>query len=202
MDPADDFAMARSDDDHDRLGHGTACAGLILTIAPDAEVVPIRVFGNQLETSPGTLQAGLLWAIEQGLHLVNLSLGTVLEGTLRPLYAACEKARRQNTIVVAAGHNSRSWSYPAIFENVVGVTADRFASPFEYRYQPDEAHECVAWGHEQPVLWLGGERTVKWGTSFAAPNITGIIALFLERWPDATLEQIRELLQKYALAAE
>jgi hypothetical protein len=163
-------------------------------------VHPVRVFGGDLETSPGTLQAGILWAIEQGVQVINLSLGTTLEGTLHPLYAACERARRQGIIVVAAGHNSRSWSYPAIFENVIGVSAERFGSPYEYRYLPDEAMECQAWGVEQPVVWLRGERVVKHGTSFAAPNIAGIVALLLERHPGATLEQVRELLRRYALS--
>jgi subtilisin family serine protease len=198
-DPNDDLAMQRTDDDHDRVGHGTACIHQILRIAPDAQVIPIRVFGRQLETSPGTLQAGIVYAIERGANVVNLSLGTTLEGTLHPLYAACEKARRQGIIVVAAGHNSRSWSYPAIFENVIGVSAGRFESPYQYRYLPDEAHECQAWGVEQPVVWLGGEEQVKHGTSFAAPNITGIVCLLLERHPGASLEKIRELLARYAM---
>lgn len=199
VDPNDDLAMQRNDDDHDRVGHGTACIHQILRIAPDARVIPIRVFGRQLETSPGTLQAGIVYAIERGANVVNLSLGTTLEGTLHPLYAACEKARRQGIIVVAAGHNSRSWSYPAIFENVIGVSAGRFESPYQYRYLPDEAHECQAWGVEQPVVWLGGEEQVKHGTSFAAPNITGIVCLLLERHPGASLEEIRELLARYAM---
>ncbi len=199
VDPDDDLAQGFTDDDHDRVGHGTACIHQILRIAPDAQVIPIRVFGRQLETSPGTLQAGIVYAIERGANVVNLSLGTTLEGTLHPLYAACEKARRQGIIVVAAGHNSRSWSYPAIFENVIGVSAARFESPYEYRYLPDEAHECQAWGVDQPVVWLGGEEQVKHGTSFAAPNITGIVCLLLERHPGASVEEIRELLAKYAL---
>ena len=198
VDPADDLAMLRSDDDHDRVGHGTACIHQILRIAPDAQVVPIRVFGKDLETSPGTLQAGILYAIERGVNVVNLSLGTTLEGTLHPLYAACEKARRQGIIIVAAGHNSRDWSYPAIFENVIGVSAARFGSAYDFRYHADEAMECQAWGVEQPVVWLGGEQQIKHGTSFAAPNITGIVCLLLERHPGATLEQVRDLLAEHA----
>jgi subtilisin len=199
VDPADDFALLRGDDDHDLVGHGTACVDLILRIAPDAEIVPVKVFGKQLETSPGTLQAGLQYALDEGLHLVNMSLGTTLPKTLHPLYRACEEARRGGTIVVAAGHNGRTWSYPAIFENVIGVAADRFTSPYEYRYRPDEAFECEAWGVDTPVLWLRGERHVKHGTSFAAPNITGIVALMLERFPGATLEEVREMLERYAI---
>ena len=200
VDPDDDFALGQTDDDHDRLGHGTACVDLILRIAPEAEVVPIRVFGKQLETSPSILHAGLKWAVEQQLNVVNVSLGTMLEGTLHPLYAVCERARRSGIIIVAAGHNASDWSYPAIFENVIGVAADRFQSPYEYRYRPDDAMECQAWGVEQPVLWLGGRRVVKNGTSFAAPNIAGIVTLLMERHPGATIEQVRELLARFAVA--
>lgn len=202
VDPDDDFALGRNDDDHDRLGHGTACADLILRIAPEAEVVPLRVFGNQLETSPHILHAALTWAFEQELNVVNVSLGTMLPGTLHPLYAICEKARRAGIIIVAAGHNANTWSYPAIFENVVGVSAGRFGNPFHFRFHPQDAMEVEAWGLDQPVRWLGGGRVIKNGTSFAAPNVSGIVALYLEANPGATLEDVREMLRRHALPGE
>ena len=202
VDPDDDFALGRNDDDQDVLGHGTACADVILGVAPDARIIPVKVFGKKLETSPGTLQTALEWAIEAGVQVINVSLGTRLEGTLHPLYAACEKARRAGIIVVAAGHNANDWSYPAIFENVIGVSAARFDSPFHFRYRAEHAMECEAWGVEQPVLWVGGQRVVKHGTSFAAPNVAGIVALILERHPGATLEQVREMLATFALEVD
>lgn len=202
VDPDDDFAMARNDDDQDVLGHGTACADVILGVAPDARVIPVKVFGKVLETSPGTLHAALLWAIEAGVQVINVSLGTRLEGTLHPLYAACEKARRAGIVVVAAGHNANDWSYPAIFENVIGVSAARFESPYHFRYRAEHAMECEAWGVERPVRWIGGERVVKHGTSFAAPNVAGIVALILERHPYATLEDVRSMLSRFALPGD
>jgi subtilisin len=202
VDPDDDFALARGEDDHDLLGHGTACGDLVLRIAPDARVIPVKVFGRVLETSPGTLHAALVWALDAGVRVINVSLGTRLEGTLHPLYAVCEKARRAGIVVVAAGHNANDWSYPAIFENVIGVSAGRFESPFHFRFRPEHAMECEAWGVDQPVLWIGGERVVKHGTSFAAPNVAGIVALILERHPEATLDEVREMLGRFALPAE
>jgi hypothetical protein len=101
-DPDDDFALLRTDDDNDRLGHGTACADLILRLAPAASIVPIRVFGGQLETSPAALRAGIEWAAEQAIPLVNLSLGTTLEHERAPLLAACERARRGGMLIVAS----------------------------------------------------------------------------------------------------
>jgi subtilisin family serine protease len=202
VDPEDDFALGRNDDDADVLGHGTACADLILRIAPDARVIPVKVFGKVLETSPITLHAALTWAIQAGVQVINVSLGTQLTNMLHPLYRACEEARRAGIIIVAAGHNANAWSYPAIFENVIGVWAARFDSPYHFRYRPEHTMEVEAWGVEQPVLWVGGQRLIKHGTSFAAPNVAGIVALILERHPGATLEEVREMLARFALSVD
>lgn len=199
VDPEDDFALGQNDDDHDVLGHGTACVDLVLRVAPDARAVPVRVFGKQLETSPATIHAALLWAIEAGVQVINVSLGTRLEYARDALYVACERARRAGIIVVTAGHNANDWSYPAIFENVIGVSAAKFASPYEFRYRAEHAMECEAWGVGQEVTWIGGERVVKHGTSFAAPNVAGIVALILEAHPGATIEEVREMLSRFAL---
>ncbi|HEU4883370.1 MAG TPA: S8 family serine peptidase [Longimicrobium sp.] len=199
VDPDDDFALARNDDDHDVLGHGTACADVILGVAPDARIIPVKVFGNTLETSPGTLQTALEWAIEAGVQVINVSLGTRLEGTLHALYRACERARQAGIIVVAAGHNANDWSYPAIFENVIGVSAARFDSPYHFHYRAEHAMECVGWGVDRPVLWVGGERVVRHGTSFAAPGVAGIVCLILERHPGARIEDVRQMLARFAL---
>ncbi|HEX8904708.1 MAG TPA: S8 family serine peptidase, partial [Longimicrobiaceae bacterium] len=88
--------------DDDRTGHGTGVTRQVLAIAPEASVVPVRVFGETLETSPEVIVAALDHAVEQRVDVVNLSLGTTREDALRPLYAACERARRAGAIVVAA----------------------------------------------------------------------------------------------------
>ena len=49
VDPLDELSVLKSEDDHDRIGHGTACTDLILRIAPEARIVPIRIFGHRLE---------------------------------------------------------------------------------------------------------------------------------------------------------
>jgi len=198
VDPQDELALLQSDDDQDRNGHGTACTELIHRIAPEARLHPIRVFGRRLETSVSMLQAAILYAIEHRYRLVNLSLGTVRAETLHALYTTCEQARRAGLVLVAATHNSRVWSYPAVFENVISVGSGSFDSAFDYAYRPGEAVECLARGNNQLVRWLEGRTVLMSGTSFAAPNITGIIALFLERYPAAALEEVRDLLARYA----
>jgi subtilisin family serine protease len=199
VDPADDLALLRTDDDHDRLGHGTACADLVLGHAPDARIVPIRVFGAGLETSPATLRAGIEWAVEQRLPVVNLSLGTVLESARDALHDACRRAADAGTIVVAAASpQANRPAYPAVFDEVIGVDAGRFPSPWHFRYHAGAAIECTASGHQQRLRWLGGAEEVMSGSSFAAPHITGIVALILERHPRASLADVRSMLARLA----
>jgi subtilisin family serine protease len=131
--------------------------------------------------------------------VINLSLGTARDDALRPLYAACERARRAGAIVVAAGDAEGRPCYPAAFEHVIGVAAGAFESPFAWRYRADEALEVEAAGFRQPVAGLGGHATLASGTSVAAANVSGIVALLLQHRPDATLGEVREMLARFAV---
>ena len=84
------------------------------------------------------------WAIEYKMQVVNLSLGTLEKEALEPLYIACEKAKKAGIIIVAASHNKKGWSYPAVFDNTIGVTTGEFSNPYHYLYRDEHALECVA----------------------------------------------------------
>jgi subtilisin family serine protease len=195
------FVLERSGDWDDRIGHGTACAGIVRATAPNAAIVPIRVFDRRLATSIEVLIAALRWATERRLQVVNLSLGTRLEGALRPLYAACEEAARRGTVVVAAVDRPTRSSYPAVFANVLGVEAARFADPHRFLYRPDAAVECAAAGCRR-VRWLGGGDHDFEANSYAAPYVAGLAALVLERAPGAGLEGVREFLARHGSEGE
>lgn len=198
VDPDDDLEELRTTDDHDRIGHGTACARLVLGVAPDAGIVPIRVYGNHLESSPRTLHAALLWAVEQRLDVVCLSARLRYEGTIRPMYAVCEKGRRDGMIFVAGGIPDEGMTNVAEFEPVVGVRAGSFDSPLHFRYYPDYAYEMEAWGEEEivkPDEAFGLENHPDYAAAVAA----GIVALLRECYPGAPIERIRELLPQFAL---
>src|SRR5580692_5788485 len=74
---ADDGTTTYKTDRHgDAFGHGTACAGIIHRLAPDAEIYSVRVLGPRLSGKGPVFAAGVRWAAENGMHVVNLSLGT------------------------------------------------------------------------------------------------------------------------------
>ena len=200
VDPEDDLATQKTENTDDRIGHGTACGILTHQVAPDASLCPIRVFGETLETSPSTIGKAIKWAIDQNLDVVNVSLGTLRDDVLVPLYKVCEQARRQDILLVASRHNQEERSYPSVFENVISVGIGPFDDPFDFRYRPNDAVECLAKGRHESVPWLNGHRRPLSGTSFAAPNITGIVARIRECYPGADLETVRSLLDTFAVS--
>jgi subtilisin family serine protease len=186
--------------DEDRSGHGTACISTLWRVAPGAEICPVRVFTDRLETSVTALHQAVLWAVRERFDVISLSLWTPLQEALVPLYTACEEARAAGSVVVAAAPRAEERAYPSVFENVLSVGVGAYDAPFEYGYRAGEAVECLAaCGDRGAVTWLGGECIEVPGSSFAAPNVAGIVALLRERHPGAGLDEIRRLLERHAL---
>jgi subtilisin family serine protease len=152
-----------------------------------------------LETSPSTIGRAIEWAIDQDLDVLNVSLGTLRDDVLLPLYKICEQARRQDILVVASHHNRAEGSYPSVFENVISVGIGPFGYPFDFQYRPNDAVECLAKGRHERVPWLNGKKRSLAGTSFAAPKITGIVARIRECHPNADLERTRSLLDRFSV---
>lgn len=111
----------------------------------------------------------------------------------------CRKACDAGVILVAAESNDGRESYPAVFDEVIGVTGGAIYESDGFYYRAGQAIECVARGDEQRVCWLDGEHRMVGGTSFAAPHLTGIVAQLLQEHPNACIQNIRLLLQKKAL---
>ena len=61
----------------DEAGHGTSCAVLVRGLAPGCELYSVKVLGPRCLGRAGALMAGMRWAVDNGMHVCNLSLGTV-----------------------------------------------------------------------------------------------------------------------------
>ncbi len=185
--------------DHaDCAGHGTACAGIILKKAPDAELYSIRIFDETLSADGHALVAAIQWATEQGVDVINLSLGTTDAAYKEVISEACQRAVEAGVILIAAEHNDGVPSYPANLPEVIGVTGGKIYDRYGYYYRPSNTIECVARGDEQRVCWKDGREIMISGTSYAAPHITGIVALIREAYPNAALKEVREMLKANA----
>jgi hypothetical protein len=162
--------------------------------APTALVVPIRVFGDRLETSVEHLCEGLRLATDWGVELVNMSLATIHPVALVPLYSACEGARRKGITVVAAADARTGLGFPAIFDNVLGVAAkSRSDAESGYRYRPGKVVDFVASGSPPEEISMGSspDRTA---SSFAAARMCGYVADMISRGLPGDLAAVRERL--------
>ena len=188
-----------NDDYSDRTGHGTACAGIIRNKAPEIELFSVRIFDQSLSAPPEALVAAIQWATDQGVDIVNLCLGTSDVAFREAIAAACRLAVEDGIILVAAEHNDGLESYPAALSETIGVAGGEIYEKYGFFFRPDQTTECVARGDEQRVCWMDGREILVAGTSFAAPHITGIVALIKEAHPGANLDDVREILQANAL---
>jgi serine protease AprX len=107
----------------DRFGHGTFIGGLIagsgaasgggvMGVAPDADLISLKIAGRDGSADITHVMAALQWAVSfkdvYNIRVVNLSLGTdsAQDYRIDPLDAAVERAWRAGiVVVVSAGNN-------------------------------------------------------------------------------------------------
>ena len=185
----------------DSAGHGTACAGIISRIAPDAQFHSIRVLGAGGLGDGQTFLAGLEYAIKKRYRLINLSLGTTKPQFFSPLHDLLDRAYQAGCIVVAAANNLPQPSFPSVFSSsLISVSKSTETNPFHFGFRLGEVIELTAPGVNVRTAWPGGGYKSLTGNSFACPNIVGIIALLLETYPNLTPFQVKSAL--YAIARE
>jgi subtilisin len=185
----------------DQAGHGTACAGIISSVATNAELYSVKVLGPNASGSGEMFLAGLDYAIKQKFQVINLSLGTTKRDYFGPLHDLLDRAYHAGSIVVAAANNLPYPSYPSIFSSsVVSVIKRAGDDPFNFGYRYGKVIELVAPGVEVKTTWPGGGYRQLTGNSFACPYVVGIIALLMEAYPNLTPFQVKTIL--YAIARQ
>lgn len=180
--------------DEDLCGHGTACASVIRSLAPECELYSVRVLGEHYSSSGEKLIAGLRWAIAQGFDVLNLSLSTTRRRFAEALHAIADEAYFSGTLVVAAAHNTPVESFPWRFASVVSVGSHSVRDPALLLYNATPPVEFFAHGTEVDVAWPGGMRTRITGNSFATPHVAGYCALAMAKHPGLTPFQVKSLL--------
>ena len=187
--------------------HGTGMAGAIgarqrlLGTAPAARLLAVHAFSTSVATPESTtfnILKGINWAVGQGVRVINMSFAGPKDPSLeRALKAAYDR----NIVLIAAAGNAGSKSpplYPGADPNVIAVTAtdvdDKlFAGANRGKYVSVSAPGV-------DILVPAPENTyqITTGTSVAAAEVSGIVALLLERNPKLTPADVRRILHSSA----
>jgi subtilisin family serine protease len=182
----------------DDFGHGTACAGIIRSLAPDCELTSVKVLGGGLSGRGTVFAAGLRWAIENGMHVCNLSLGTTKREFFAVLHELVDDAYFRDVPHVTAANNMPMTSYPSTYAAVVSVASHDVQDPELYYVNPRPPVEFGAYGIDVRVPWLDGGWITATGNSFATPHITGLVARLLGKHPGLTVVHVKSVLRALA----
>lgn len=201
--PGRDYVDSSTDGRVDPVGHGTTVASLVagagdpaLGLAPDATILPVRVLDEQNRyQQSSTVAEGVVWAVNHGADVINLSLGGP-RGS-QALADALAYAMANDVVVVACtgnltGDDYQAVWYPAREPGVVAVAGIDF---------PDEEPSGWSASLTGPATVLaapavvtgaeaGGERRDVQGTSFSSALVAGAAALVRAQWPEMSAADV------------
>lgn len=189
--------------------HGTHVAGIIGAtkdnavgghgINPKAKILPIDVFNGKEGAYDFVIAQGILYAIEQGADVINMSLGGYGESPL--MQEAIKKAIEQGiTIVAAAGNESTDeYSFPASFEGVISVGSTNESNKLSSYSNYGPSVDIVAPGEEIYSTVYDEEKGSSFikfsGTSMAAPVVAGVASLLKSKYPSLQPHEIEAILE-------
>jgi subtilisin family serine protease len=170
-----DGAIQEDSDFSDPVGHGTAIAGLLRKLLPDAGFFAVRVFENGLSTYPSLVARGILRAAAQGCDVINLSLALPPDSGRELVADACSAARSAGSVLVAAGHPGRPGMLPASLPEVYGVVCDDDLDDDEIKIQGTGPYCCRARGTSRELGGVTSLANLR-GHSLACARVTAYVA--------------------------
>jgi subtilisin family serine protease len=206
----------------DASGHGTHVAatavGATSGIAKCASLTPVQILDGEGRGSSSDVLSALDWVLEREIppghrKVVSMSVGGPRSEAVN---AAVRDLTSLGVVVVAAGGNEREdargvspASEPAAL--TVGSTACRVAKTDGARCAGDAMSPFSNYGPVVDVFAPGSDVRSAWktsdasyrvvsGTSMAAPLVAGAAALYLEKYPTASVEDVARAATQTATA--
>lgn len=162
-------------------GHGSMVTALVDQMAPQAQLVIVRVADSDGYATAWTIIKGLTFAAKKGCEVANVSLGSLAR--VPALSEVMDWCENQGLLVVApiGNDNLRAVRYPADISKVLcvaGISPDNTKAPFS-NWDGETDFSAPATGLAS--AWWDGDWATWSGTSFAAPLVAGIVADSLRR---------------------
>lgn len=161
--------------------HGTFVSGLIVRVAPDVKLLPIRAFDGDGFGNSFAIAKAIHYAVDHGADIINMSFG--MFDSCEVIAQACKTAATSGlSLVAACGNNSTSQpTYPAAYKDVIAVSGigpddlhadfSNFGGYIDICAPAIDLYSCLAGAEYDWGTWSG--------TSFAAPLVSAACALTL-----------------------
>ncbi len=192
--------------------HGTAVAGVLIAhsnnekgiigVAPNARLIALKACwpssANAFEATCNsfTLALAVNTAIKLDAKILNMSLIGPQDPLLEILL---NKAIKKGMVVVAADSSSKNDSnrFPASLKNVISVQSMKIS----FTNKTTKNQSIIAQGENVLTTIPRGTYDFISGSSLAAAQVSGIVALLLELKPEMTLVETKQILQNSVLAS-
>lgn len=213
----DPYEQHKTPYDEDARGHGTEVAEIVASMAPDVRVIAARVFSDGGRSTTSAVHRVFEWVLDpdgnpktdDAPSVVNGSWDDGEPGRCQTEFDSDIAALRAAGIVPVfaagnAGPAAATGASPASAPSAVAVgsvSGTDVVSPFSGR-GPSPCGNAVyptlaAYGEGIAIESPAGSAVVS-GTSFAAPQVTGAVALLAGMYPGATPDAIVEALVRGA----
>jgi hypothetical protein len=186
-------------------GHGTAVASIAAGaagdapgVAPAADLLSIRVTGDDGTSNLFTLAEAIIKATDAGAQVINISMAAYSDSAY--LNNAVAYASEHGAVIVASAGNDQaaSLAWPAANPSVISVGSVDALGQQDVFSNSGPQLSLTAPGYEVQAAWTDGERVYFTGTSASAPVVAGSIAALLSQNPGMTGEQAAQILQQYS----
>jgi subtilisin family serine protease len=192
----------QADDD---MGHGTHVAGIIAAeldngqgvagVCPNCRLMPVKVLNENNIGSWSHVAQGILFAVDNGAQVLNLSLGAAVPS--ETMASAIHYAVAHDVVVVAAAGNNGSNDpyYPASLDGVIAVggttnTGERWSKSNFGAYIDLVAPGMLIYSTYFDLNNLYHGYTYMSGTSMAAPFVSGVAGLLLSAKPSMSADEV------------
>ena len=177
----------------DGNGHGTVVSGIIsastnngVGVASSAytwpvSILPLKVINDSGIGSSTEVIAAINYAVQQGAHVINMSLGSNQYGGLLAEETAINNAVAAGVTIIAAAGNygDSSLTYPASYTNVisVGATSNDAKNTRASFSNYNGSIDLVAPGVGIVSTQINSSYVSASGTSVSAPIVAGVAAV-------------------------
>lgn len=202
--------ITNSENYEDDFGHGTHIAGIIAAsingegvvgVAPMADIYAIKVLDKGGRGSYFMLIQGIDWAIKNKMDIINISFGG--EKPSQILEEKIQEAHNAGILVIAAAGNDGYMGedtilYPARYSTAIAVGAIDSSNKRGFFSAKGPDLDLVAPGVKILSTLPGNKYGMKTGTSMAAPHVTGVAALILEKNKTLSPNKVIDILKSTA----